>query len=339
MTSDQVGANELRLLLSEIVLLEPEYYQQAREISKEVKDEAKKWQAYLNSLALIGFEEWLSEHLPDKPLSRDINFIEAVANLKAGDFKFCIMATEHIIDEVVNLPKRIIEQPELSAHFYVVIEVLEEQSEIIIRGCLRGDKLVDYRRGANLKIQSGCYQLPLSLFDTEPNHLLFDSRFLSPSSIPLPVPATEVQETRTKLSQWLQGVVDEPWLSLDALINPEASLAFSTRHSDESIKRGKLIDLQMELGSQTVAMLVNITRKAEDKLSVLIQLHPTGSERFLPPNIKLTLLSKAGENLQEVTSRVQDNYIQLKPFKGQIGKRFSVEVSFDDLRVKEDFQL
>ena len=96
----------------------------------------------------------------------------------------------------------------------------------------------------------------------------------------------------------------------------------------------------MELGCHTLAMLVNITPETEDKLGVLVQLHPTGRDNFLPPNVKLRLLSEAGNNLKEVTSRIQDNYIQINYFKGKIGiDSFSIEVSLDDLKIREDFQL
>ena len=62
-------------------------------------------------------------------------------------------------------------------------------------------------------------------------------------------------------------------------------------------------------------------------------------EKFLPHNIKLQLISKAGKVLQEVTSRIQDNYMQLKPFKGEIGKRFSIQIASDDVIFKENFEL
>jgi hypothetical protein len=67
--------------------------------------------------------------------------------------------------------------------------------------------------------------------------------------------------------------------------------------------------------------------------------YPTGGERHLPANLKLTLRSKAGKTLQEVISRGQDNYIQLKSFKGKLGTRFSIEVSMGDVKVREDFEL
>jgi hypothetical protein len=75
----------------------------------------------------------------------------------------------------------------------------------------------------------------------------------------------------------------------------------------EGAKRGKLIDLGMELQGQRVVLLVNVTEEADNQLSVLVQLHPAGEERYLPPQIALTLLSQAGKKLQEFRSRTQDN--------------------------------
>ena len=259
-----------------------------------------------------------------------------------------MIATEHLLDEVVNVPQNGIDNPEEVANFYVLLEVLEEQEEVVIRGFMRYDQLVNYRSKVNLQLlEDGCYQLPLSEFDVEPNHLLYYCRFLKPSAIPLGVSAeTKTEEkllrhlkkTKIKLSQWLQGVFDEGWQAIDALINPEANLALRIRSVGEGVKRCKLIDLGMQLGNQTVALLVNIT-ETEEKLGILIQLHPTSGQRYLPPNLKLTLLSKPGKTLQQVQARGQDNYIQLKPFKGEVGKCFSIEVSLLDISAREDFEL
>ena len=84
---------------------------------------------------------------------------------------------------------------------------------------------------------------------------------------------------------------------------------------------------------------MNIKGGTEGKLAILIQLHPGGGARCLPPNLKLILLSKAGKILQEVQSRTQDNYIQLKPFKGEEGKRFQIQVSLGSLSITENFEL
>jgi hypothetical protein len=341
-TKNMFNSTDIRLLLPESIWLESEHFQEAKKISVIANNEADKWQSYLNALALLGFEKWLSTHITQQLIKRDSN----ISYLKVGEFKVCLIATENILDEEVKLAVDIIQKPELAAHFYVLLEVLEEQEEVIIRGFLRYDELVNY----TIKLQSrdGFYRLPLAEFDPEPNHLLFYSRFLEPTAIPLPVATktkaeenlvVSLQETTTKLSQWLQGVIDETWQALDALLNPEMNLAFSTRSVEVATKRGKLIDLGIELSHQTVALLVNISEEAEEKISISIQLHPTGKEKYLPRNIKLSLLSKAGNILQEVEARGQDNYIQLKPFKGERGKRFSIQVSLDELSVRENFEL
>ncbi len=348
MLNAQANSTDLRLLLPEVILLESEHFEQARAISDRVTNEAQRWQTYLNVLGQLGFEQWLSSRSPQQPINRDTNVTGTVSYLKVGEFKVCLIATENLLDEEVNLPTDVIETPELAAHFYVAVEVLEEQEEVIIRGFGRYDKLANYISRVKLQPRDDIYRLPLAEFDPEPNHLLFYSRFLSPTAIPLPV-ATEtkveeslleyLQETTTKLSQWLQGVIDESWQAIDTLISPEANLAFSTRNIEVATKRAKLIDLGMQLRNKTVALLVNITEETDEKLCIYTQLHPTGGEKYLPPNIKVTLLSKAGKNLQQVEARGQDNYIQLKPFKGERGKRFSIEVSLENLSVRENFEL
>ena len=341
MFNRKAHSTDLRLFLPEVIWLRTKHFDLAREMSDRVTGEAQQWQTYLNALALLSFEQWLSDRLPDRAINRDDC---AIGYLRVGEFKFCAIATEHLLDELVNIPQNAIDKPERAAHFYVLLEVLEEEEKVILRGFLRYDELVNYRLRFNLQLRDGCYQLPLSLFDGEPNHLLLYCQVLQAAAIPLPVPSPEeklpgyLKETRTKLSQWLQGVFDEAWQTIDRLSGSEFNLALSARNLEEGAKRGKLIDLGMQLGNQTFALLVNVTQEAEEKLGILIQLHPTGKERYLPPHLKLTLLSKAGKTLQEVTSRSEDNYIQLKHFKGEPGKRFSIEVSFGDVTVREDFE-
>ena len=336
-------STDIRLLLPEVILLESEHFEQATQMSSQGSSEALRWSTYLKTLALLGFEQWLQEKAPVQPVNREAHVID-ISYLKVGEFRYGLIATECLLDEVVRVPQGAIDRPELAAHFYVVLEVDEEQAQVIVRGFLRYDELVNYQSSSNFPPQNGGYQLPLSLFDSEPNHLLFYSQYLEASAIPLPEPAhvsflEALQSTRTKLSQWLQGILDEGWLTVDTLLSPEANLAWSTRNASEEVKGGKLINLGMQLGDQTVALLVTVIPEESEKVGILFQLYPTGGERALPPNLQLTLLSKAGKTLQLTQSRSQDNYIQLKPFKGKPGTRFSVEVSIGDVSVLEEFEL
>ena len=215
-------------------------------------------------------------------------------------FKFCLIAVEHVLDETLHIPQAVVEQPALAAHFYVALEVSEEQALVTLWGFLRFDELIKYRDRNNCQPQDGYYQLPLALMDAEPNHLLFYCRSLQPAAIALkpsvsqthrtqsfPLPISDTTPTtdlflgalnngRTKLTQWLQGTFDQNWRTIDQLINPEAYLSLSPRSFDSVARRGKLIHLGLQFGQQTLALLVNVSAEAEGKLGVLVQLHPTG---------------------------------------------------------------
>jgi hypothetical protein len=353
-----------RLLHPELIWLEPEHIEQAKTMSELASDrvsdrlvpEAQQWQGYLNALALLGFEQWLSNRLPEQVIERSRSVsagkspkpIESACYIKVGGFTICLIAVEHVLDETVQIPQAVVEQPELAAHFYVVQEVSEEQELVTVRGFCRYDELTDYRDRHHYQVQNGYYQLPLAFLDAEPNHLLFYCRSLQPATISLPISTTTtaadrflgaLTQTTTQLTQWLQGTFGQNWQAIDQLIHPDAYLAFSTRSLESGAKRGKLINLGVQLGQQAVALLVIITPEAEGKLGVLVQLHPTGEARYLMPNLKLSLRSQSGKTLQEVTARSQDNYIQLKPFKGNPGTRFSVAIHLDHDTMEENFEL
>jgi hypothetical protein len=352
-----------RRLPPETIWLEPEQIEQAKIMSDRPSvrsrdrpaSEVQRWQSYLNALALLSFEQWFSERLPEQPIQRVDKPIESVCYLEVNGFTFCLLAVEHVLDETVHIPQAVVEQSELVAHFYVVHEVSEEQELVMLRGFLRYDELIHYRELTsqrwrerhNYQPQASCYQLPLALLDAEPNHLLFYCRFLQPAAFALPISPPSPTESflvaltqsTTTLTQWLHNTFDESWQAIDQLINPEAYLSFSTRSLESGARRGKLINIGLQLGQQAVALLVNVTSEAEGKLGVLVQLHPTGEARYLIPDLKLSLRSSTGKTLQEVTSRSQDNYIQLKPFKGLPGTHFSVAIHLGSEMVEENFEL
>ncbi len=143
------------------------------------------------------------------------------------------------------------------------------------------------------------------------------------------------------LSRWLEGVYDDAWETIEAFFEPNSSsLAFNFRSTSElsaaSIKRAKLIDLAMELDSHKVVLLVALLPEVNQQFGIRVQLHPARVE-YLPANIKLVLLSTEGVIIQEVQTRVQDNYVQLKRFDGEVGESFSIQVALNDYQITENF--
>lgn len=144
------------------------------------------------------------------------------------------------------------------------------------------------------------------------------------------------------ISNWFQNIFNAGWQSLDAVLNPGAgNLAFAFRQGEFAVREVavegiKVIDLGMQLGNQSVALLVGLTQEDEQKVGIRVQLHPA-SGNYLPPNIKLALVSQSGATLQEFKSRSQDNFIQLKRFTCPIGKSFRIQVAINDFSITEDF--
>ncbi|MDY6902711.1 MAG: DUF1822 family protein [Cyanobacteriota bacterium] len=350
---NSTSPQDLRILLQETAWLEPEHFALAQEISSHEKtDHNTSWKVYLSILALLGFEVWLEERLSDKVITKDISRITTAGNLKVGEFKYSAIATENLLSEVVKIPKEIIEKSENFAHFYVVVEVLEEDEQVVIKGFLSHNQLIESINNFKFSISDGCYQIPLSLFDMEPNHLSLYHRYIEASEFaPLAVesPVTQaaeiipniVSKTTTKLSQWLEGVIDEGWQALDSIQRPELHLNYSLRSMDDEIKRTKIIDLGINLDSHKVALIICISpdNTNQEKISVLAQLKPMNRDELLPQNIKLSLISKAGKVLEEVTSSAQDKLIQSNILKGVLGKQFSIKVSLGDSSITERFEL
>jgi Protein of unknown function (DUF1822) len=358
--------NNFRLLQPEVIDLEPEYFEQAQKVSSTVLDESNQWQTYLNTLAHIGFMQWLRHFLEpsvhsdyDNTQLLDSVSLPGVASLcQIDQFRFCLLTMEHVLHETVSIPQATLNNPSLAPHFYVAIEILEEQERIILRGFFRYDTLTQYLDRIHCQPSaSGFYSLPLSAFDLELNHLLFSCRHLDSDAVmqsdlvhqTVPIPTSIIsattgvsqsfQSVRTSLSRWLEGLFEKEWCAIDDFLHLETNLALSTRSYDSGARRGRLINLGVHLKKETVALLVNIAPEPEDKLVVLVQLYPAAGQRYLSSDFKLTLFSKAGKVLQEVEARSHDNYIQLKPFMGESGKYFSLAVSCGDVSHQEDFVL
>jgi hypothetical protein len=151
----------------------------------------------------------------------------------------------------------------------------------------------------------------------------------------------EAVKTRVNLSQWFSNLFETGWIALEEIFNGMDEKKFALRSlssfSEASTARAKIIDLGLQLGNQSVVLLVAIAPYSEQKVEVLVQLHPINGKNYLPSNVRLNLVSESGEILQDVQSRTSDNFIQLKRFRGYYGEGFNIQISDGDLIVKESF--
>lgn len=188
---------DFEVLSPEAVDLSSEWIDQAVELSSTIPHAEQQWQTYLNVLALAGFREWLGSRTTNLTLNQEhcsvlqpwvANAIASVCNLKVNEFNLCLIATGSLIDEDVTVSRAVIDLPEFMPHFYVLVEVQEEQDIAIIQGFLSQEQLCQRRATVNLvPDEDWTYQIPLTWFEANPDCLLLYLTCLEATAIPLPV--------------------------------------------------------------------------------------------------------------------------------------------------------
>lgn len=176
-----------------------------------------------------------------------------------------------------------------------------------------------------------------------------DTQNLSNTNALLSEPISEtVGKAIANLSQWFQSILDAGWETFDFLVNSQENLGLrlatatrsSRNQSDQtvnSVKAGKFINLGGE-NAENIVVLINDIQLETDQQTrdILLQVHPTGKDPYLPKGLQLIVLDESGDIFLEAQARSHDNWIQLN-FRGQPGERFSVKVALGDRSFTEDF--
>lgn len=115
------------------------------------------------------------------------------------------------------------------------------------------------------------------------------------------------------------------------------SVAVMSPTHNNTIERAKLIDLQVDLNCQTVVLLVGIVPEANDRVRVIVRVHPVIGSRYLPPQLQLSYVDPEGNSLRTVTARTNDDYIQLPAYTCPVGMEFNLQLQLQDARLIERF--
>jgi hypothetical protein len=218
------------------------------QFSQQVVGEARQWQTYLNGLGLLTFGAWLRERSPDlRPNDADCSilqpatdFMNAVANLRVGEFKVCLLVAGEMGDHRVMLPRAVLDLPEYTAHLYVVIELWEAEELGQIRGFLTYTQLAALRQFGQLFAQADwTYELAFSHFDPEPDRLLLYLRCLDPTAILLPAltncgAAITPLQPVLNVGSWLQNTLDDVAQTLYWMLLPPLAPAATGLRSPQT---------------------------------------------------------------------------------------------------------
>ncbi len=146
MSDDFMNAIELtefECLPADAISLSPAHIDHALELSQRSPQTENRWQIYLTALALAGVEQWLHDRTPDLSVQQThctllsspfTDATTAACNLQVNGFKLCILGTESVFDDAIAIPAAAIDSSDCVAHFYVPVEVYEEQAHIRLWG-------------------------------------------------------------------------------------------------------------------------------------------------------------------------------------------------------------
>ncbi|BAY62364.1 hypothetical protein NIES22_24380 [Calothrix brevissima NIES-22] len=173
----------------------PEHLNQAIRLSQSINLSQQRWEVYLCALGTLGFTQWLKERAPDLEIHSDAasiwqpataNLLAAACNIQVGAFKICVI-TASVFNDQHSIPHAVLEIPDFAAHFYVLMQVQEEEQQVAISGFMNYEQYRSYQQTAKLQIERDwTYTLPQSCFNSNPNALLLNLRCLHPDAIQLP---------------------------------------------------------------------------------------------------------------------------------------------------------
>lgn len=212
---------------STIIELQPQWFDRALKISEDLHNQSRQFNLYFQALALFSFESWISLREPNLVINKTessvlkpdlANILDVTCNVEIGNFKVCLIPTIDALDSEILIPRYVVDIPEFTAHFYVLVEIDEELELSLIRGFLDLDRLIANKTNFSLDIDWN-YAVPSSLLESKIEKLLVNLQCLEPNAITFPKVAsdreTKLREFQTTLQQILPEIKNQPlWKKL-----------------------------------------------------------------------------------------------------------------------------
>ncbi|PZO38672.1 MAG: hypothetical protein DCF19_15840 [Pseudanabaena frigida] len=236
----------------EAIALSPELLRQAIALSQSANNQ---WQAYLDAIAYLSVSEWLRDRLPNNSLD-----ISNANCLQVNGFTVYVLAMTQSAGDLVEIPRNIIDLDKTYANnsnlFIVVVEIQEEIEQALILGFIRHIQLIEYLS----KRERNTFQVPLALFDDEPERLLLYLQHLEPVKALQPEAIKEsspvsMNELILNTGLWLQEQLDEVAKTLSWYLLPTCQPNYV------SAMRAPAMELQT-IFSEVALLALNIPDRA-----------------------------------------------------------------------------
>lgn len=305
---DWQSVNETRTELS------PEHFQKAARLCKSIHLPQQRWQVYLCALGVLGFEQWLKERAPDLHLQQrsasiwqpaSANLLAAACNIWVGDFKLCLVTASNLTEDA-SIPFAVFDIPDFAAHFYVLMQVEEEEQQVAVSGFMSYQQYHRYQQTSRLQVDSDwTYTLPSTAFNPDPDALLLNLRCLEADAIklPFPLPAVEnntivaLRQKLTKLQSGLQ--TQHPWELL------------TVKEGTTLLSNPSLVDWVYQAASGSFALpLINVGEWLRNRLDAVAQ---ELGWMLMPPLPALSEMRSMRRNFDNIRDLLDGQGIQIPP--------------------------
>jgi Protein of unknown function (DUF1822) len=216
-------------------------------------------------------------------------------------------------------------------------QIADAGADLVERGWVNMSEVFD-RSQTNLDLLGGYMAAPavrgISLSNDREINRAVQNLYTSQSSTKKVDLPADIESPLLLLIYLMQHTTDEylRWQAAEYLwtIAPE-----NDRNWHRRIK-----DLGLVMQGYKLGLMVAAIPLMDGTYAILNRVYPIGTERNLPPDVRLNLFAEDGECICDVESRstVMDNYIQLY-FTASIGDRFNVRVSMNGDSITEAFAI
>jgi hypothetical protein len=308
---------------------------------------AQRWEKYLYLLARFAVQQWLSDRAPDLQVQTAFpsarSPISEISLLQVGAYQLQILTAGTFQDAIVSLPPNASGHP----HFYVLVEVIEEQQQARVLGACNTLSLAQPTVASIQGEGDRLGSMARSQFTLDANALLLQLRCLHPSAFPLtPLLLTPhaLLPPLINAATWLSNQLDELAQDLDWLLLPVSSgltPAFRGQEQLEQIRqaleavavtippeaRGASRELRWEGGLLRLYALVWELSNAEWSMLVVV-----GSDRDLrlSTGIQLQIRDQSQTLIDQTANTSLTNTCLYGQVVGDWGEPFWITVTTED---------
>ncbi len=354
-TLDDTAWDDLEPLTAETITLSEATIAEAAQAAQTLTNPEDQWSAFLQALALAGFDQWLGAG-PGHPTIEKIEYDQRRSpawgvNRVVNHHRLCIVALGSLGEDRVTLPSAAL-WGDQAAHVYLLLEVQEEANQVRVVAGL-GQEQLRAHWSAGPPVNAATHDIPLTWFTLTPEQVLLYLSCLKPAApltpAPLGVSATPARMITglMNVGRWLQDQLDEvatqwAWVLLPPL-SPAPLLRSATEELEKIVSaltkqgvtlplgvRSAYTDLQLaDFALRLYALVWPCGTPEVSEWSLLVCLGPTPGQT-LPAGITL----RVGDGDQPIVEQTLAPQAEATFLYGQVlgawSEQFWVEISLPD---------